>query len=331
MKILLLAVNDKEYIAKTHQAFFEGLLGSYDCRPYGLNHPGYDPDLRDLRTIASRVFPDGKPDIIFIQNAHSSKVSEMCLDYEGAGELGAIVVTLISDYWQMTDNYPREFLTWLDSAKVDFVMCYYPQLAEFYRGSGYEDRFIWIPPTFSPKLFNDWQMPKEYDVGLIGTGVTEFDGFYPERWAIHNQLLGQSTFRYLTKPHAGWGYHAVDHPQVGRGFSRHIGSCKMFVATGGKYNLPLARYFETMASGSLLLAIEPVGAEQLHLKDGINYAKITPETVVDVANYYLNHPNKLEEVAESGYQYAMSMHSGHQRAIEFYNKMREAIRRRRLS
>jgi spore maturation protein CgeB len=96
----------------------------------------------------------------------------------------------------------------------------------------------------------------------------------------------------------------------------------MFVTTGGKYRNAHAKYVEVLASRSLLLADEPIGAERLGLEDGINYVRISEADVLDKVAYYLAHPDEAERIAAAGYATAFRLHECRQRAGDFYEAMR---------
>jgi hypothetical protein len=162
-------------------------------------------------------------------------------------------------------------------------------------------------------------MPKEFDVGFIGSGVLVADAFYPEREAMHRSMLQQPTWRYFTRAHPGYNnVYSAEDLRVGRGFSRDINRCRGFLASGGRPQLPLARYFETLASGALVFGAEPHGATELGLVDGETYVSVTPATLQEKLAYYLSRPDEEERVRRNGYRLAMERHSCFQRAIDFF-------------
>jgi hypothetical protein len=145
---------------------------------------------------------------------------------------------------------------------------------------------------------------------------------YPERFAIHQKLLGRRDLRYLWARHPGWRDRRR-HPLIGEGFSRAINSCRIFVTTSGIFRNAHAKYVEILASRSLLLADEPIGAERLGLEDGVNYVRISADDVLDKIDYYLAHPAEAELIAEAGYATAFRLHHCYRRAQEFYDAMTE--------
>jgi spore maturation protein CgeB len=112
---------------------------------------------------------------------------------------------------------------------------------------------------------------------------------------------------------------------VGKGFSRAINSCRIFITTGGILHTAHAKYVEILASKSLLMADEPIGAERLGLKDGYNYVKISADDVMDKIDYYLGRPDEAQAIAERGYFTALQRHSCYVRAVEFYEAIRNHL------
>ena len=324
MKILIVGDQVEGYIAQTHAAFQTGLKAMFDTRFYGKGHPGYDPLLRTFPEIIRHVFPSEQPDVLVAYCSHAQKLEDLSFEYGDIEHVRCKVITPVSDYWNMTDHYFAELPQWMSQRNVATVASLYPQLPALYADHPGWELFQTVYPTFDPASFNDWGLEKLYDVGFIGSGVDVYDPFYPERFAIHRTLSGQSRFTYLNKSHPGWGYYDAGHPQVGRGFSRHINACRFFVATGGRLNLALARYFETMASGTVLLAVEPEGAEELHLRDGVNYVKITPEDILDKLAFYSVRPRQCALIREAAYQTAMQHHSCYARALDFYRVVKNS-------
>ena len=326
MKLVVVGHHGGNYLAKTHEAFRRGLQQVLNATLYGEGYPGYTPAWDSFPRILEGLATDGPAEVVLTHVRHAHRLEDMTFLYPGLDEIECLKVVPISDFWNMTDRFQAEFPVWLEAHDL-VALSYYPQLPQLYQGTPWQERFRTVLPTFDPACFNDWGLPKIWDVGHIGSGVLDGDPFYPERQAIREQLLRHPELSCLWRPHPGWGDHPPDHPQVGRGFSRLINQCRFFICTGGRYNLPLARYFEVMASGTVLLAIEPEGGADLHLEDGVNYVRITPEDVLDKLDYYRARPERCAEIAAAGYRTAMRYHSCQARALDFHDVITSLQRR----
>lgn len=328
MRILMTGDRDTGYLEKCHEHFRLGLARLFDTRMFGKGYPGYRPELRTYQEIVDHLFPDARPDI-FIVDCHITP-GGVHFPFEGLAELDIPKAILVGDYWNITDHYPDSFLDLLERYDIEMVMCYLLRPLEIYGGSRLADRFVHLPPCFDPEMFRDWGLPKRADVGFLGTGVTELDGNYPERNAIHRQLLRVPGLRYFWAPHPGWHGHGQDHPIVGNGFSQSINACRCFVTSAGRYGHANPKMVQIIASHSLLIAEHAHGVERLKLENGVSYVRVSKEDIVGKLAYYLGRPERLEEIAHEGHRVALRYHTCYVRAVEFFEEAQRILQRRRL-
>lgn len=317
MRILFEGTCRANYLAKLHEAFRTGLRRMFDARMFGKGYDCYDSTLRTYQEIIDYMFPEAPPDLLIVEA--NEVVGAKRFRFDGLSEVRIPKVTWMADYWDVNRD---EFLDSLEHAEIGMVMSYFLQPLEMYAHTSAAHKFVYLPPSFDPATFNDWQMEKQYDVGFLAAGTADYTAVYPERYAIHQKLLNKPSIRYLWAQHPGWKEHPSTHPLVGVGFSKHINSCHLFVTTGGPHRNANPKYIEILASKSVLLADEPKGAHQLHLEDGVNYVKISESDILDKVDYYLMHPGLCKEVAEAGYRTAMQYHTCYTRAYEFYKAAR---------
>ena len=322
MRILIESKSYKDYLAKCHEAFRTGLRAMFDTRCFGEGYPGYwpfGPFVKTYEQIMHQVFPDVPPDIVIADSYYPQDLRGF--KYTGIADIDVPTALVLGDYWDVAEHYHDGFVRYVQESGITHILSYFPQPLDIWAGTPIADRFTYLPPCFDPQIFNDWQIPKTYDVGFLASGTTTYSDFYPERFAIHQKLLKKDGIRYLWAPHPGWERHKKDHPLVGRNFSKAINSCKIFVTTGGKYRNAQPKIFEALASKTLLMSDRPIGADRIGLRDGVNYAKISEDDILDKIDYYLAHPDLCAEIAETGYNLALRRHSCYVRAIEFYEQV----------
>jgi spore maturation protein CgeB len=266
-----------------------------------------------------RVFPDAPPDIIIA--AHGYPYNLHGFKYSGIADVHVPKAIILSDYWDLAENHFEGFVTFVQESEINFILSYFLQPLEIWGATPIADRFIYLPPSFDPQMFNDWQMDKSYDVGFLAAGTTEYSPFYPERFKIHQKLLKNTRIKYLAAKHPGWGRHKDKTPLVGRNFSKAINSCKIFITTGGKYRNAQQKIFEALASRTLLMMDEAIGLDRLSLEENVHFVKISEDDVLDKIDYYLSHSALCDSIAEAGYRLALRRHSCYVRAIEFYEQV----------
>ncbi len=311
----IIANCEEYYLAKCHEAFRTGLRNLFGARCFGPGYPEFRDDLHDYPSIIRQMYPESHPNIVMID--YGLEDGKIVFPYKEAKKINAITVILLADFWNLTDANRSRFIDSVIENNVDIIMSYFPHPLSLYKGTPIHNRIIYLPPCFDPAIFNLWNMPKQYDVGFLAAGTTDYSQFYSERFSIHNRLLRQKGIKYLWAEHPGWERKDYFHPLVGKGFSQLINSCKLFITTGGKYKHPNPKYVEIMASGAALMAEEPFDMDALHLKDGENYIKITEDDVIEKIGFYLARPELTEKIAAAGYKTAMRFHSCFARAVDF--------------
>jgi hypothetical protein len=334
MRVLFAGTSRKDHIAKCYEAIRDGLhvqmpYGGFVR--YGHGYPGFDSSVADFPSIIEKVCPDA--DLLMIRcEEWLFPKKDYVFEFPGLRHVKIPIVYIMGDFWNMMaeGESNNRFLDWVDEFGISLVLSYFSRPLDIMAGTRYEDKFVYSPPSFDPSIFFDRRLKKQYDVGFLSNGIVVShdtpvipDKRYPERPAIHQRLLEMENISYLhTKRHPGFQNHPKDAEYVGVGFSKKINSCRMFIATGscGAAN---AKYVETPASGTLLLATEAAGVDELGLVNGETYVEISENNVTEVVNHYLTHPDEAQRIAHNGYRLAVQRHNCHTRAQEVIMELRE--------
>ena len=313
MRILIASASYELYLAKCHEALRTGLRRLFDTKCFGKGYPGYRPFLRSYDQIVRRTFGE-VPDVLLADSYYPQ--DKTGFRYSGFSSLDCLKGFVLGDYWDVTErSEPRGFVDFVVGTRADFILSYFPQPVDFFAGSAIADRFIHCPPCFDPAIFNDWEQPKVHDVGFLASGTVDYSDWYPERHAIHKLLLQRRDLKYLWAPHPGWQIHKKQRALVGSNFSKAINSCKIFITTGGRLRNAQPKIFEALASRTLLMVDDVVGAEALGLEDSVNCVKISRSDIMDKIDHYIRHADERESIAEAGYLHAMRHHSCYARAL----------------
>lgn len=200
-----------------------------------------------------------------------------------------------------------------------------------------EVKYALWPPSIEPTYFKPVdESEKKHDVTMIAT----VGGFYPLRQRIEKELPT------LAKEH-GWAAllrrppnmnnvpyrlqidQVLKNPDLrkkwilGEDYARALAESKIFIFGSSVFNYALAKYFEAMGSGALVMADRPFHADDLHFKDGWNYVEITPDNWKDRLEYHLEDDQLRETIARRGYETAIKYHSNQVRAAELIKVMKE--------
>jgi len=176
----------------------------------------------------------------------------------------------------------------------------------------FANRMRWLPHYANTHVFKDYKLPKDINFLLMGCTVRKY---YPVR---HKMLA-------VMKKHQGFVYH--EHPGykdiqsekaiVSLEYAKEINRSKMFLSCDSVFHYPLRKYYEVLASKTLLLASSSQELKDLGFIPSIHYASVTEEDFEEAAIYYLEHEEERTRIAEEGYRFIHQKHSLEVRASEF--------------
>ena len=186
----------------------------------------------------------------------------------------------------------------------------------------------WLPLSIDGNRFRNLHVPKLADVCLLGNLNPTV---YPFRLRAINYLMNEGNFRVIVKPHYGEDYvRAINHSRI-------------FLTCSGIWKFPVMKFFESMACGTLLLADDPLDAEDLGFRAGENYVSADgawtpsvdcPKYPVDdtewsfdknalnrILTFYTTHVEEAKAVAEQGEKLVRKRHTDEVRAKELYDTL----------
>lgn len=314
MKILVCMKNDQDYIAKCYEAFKQGMKNTLGATLYGQGYDGFDDNARTYRDIFDVV--GFSPDVLFVR--YDQNRPNRCIELHrkmGLAEVDCLKVMWIGDWWTLPD---KEFRFWAKENGIGLIASFFPQGAQAYSDLC---RTACLPPCFDSRIFRDWKLPKEWDVGFLGAGVDSPSAHYPDRAKMHKKLL-YSGLKYFWRPHPGWG-NPKGHPLVGENFSKAINRCRLFVNACGVTKHANSKYIEIPASGSVMLANRPVGIKRLHLENGVNFVEVSADSLIERAKRMLDDQDAMDRVRDRAVEDSLKHHTGDVRAAELRDIIRD--------
>ncbi|MBI4829312.1 MAG: glycosyltransferase [Nitrospinae bacterium] len=192
-------------------------------------------------------------------------------------------------YFIDTHLHLQKHLAMAEAFDVVFLAqrAYIPEFAK--RGM---KRVHWLPLACDPDIHGKRDMPKEHDIGFVGslTGARRVD--------LLMKLAEHVDVRY------------------GRLFLRDMADffCRSRIVFNNAIKNDLnMRVFEALCSGSLLLTDAADGLTDF-FEDRTHLVIYTDDTIADLAAYYLDHPDELAAIAEAGRAEALARHTYAHRA-----------------
>jgi hypothetical protein len=98
---------------------------------------------------------------------------------------------------------------------------------------------------------------------------------------------------------------------------------KMMVFEGGVFNYPVAKYFEAMSCGCLVLAPVPRDAAALGFVDGETMVAVDPSNVMDRIRYYASHEAERMAIVERAAKLMRARYTSVRQADIFVQKLKE--------
>lgn len=201
----------------------------------------------------------------------------------------------------------------------------------------FEDRLHWWPWAVDPEVFKDWNLEREYDyllMGLVyadhmpGRGVRNNTrkGEYPFREEVLKAMLDTPGFQFHQHPG-----HLNKNPYfANERYAQELSRAKIFFTCGSSIagGLPVLKFFEAPACRTLLLAEPNQDIDELGFQDGVNYVACDRTNFKEKAQYYLEHEEERNAIAEAGYRFIHQHHTNQVRAKQFVDAVQALIAKR---
>lgn len=251
-----------------------------------------------------------KPDIVFINEFGESNSPQIT----GLDSLTIPYVLLMYDLHYQVEIRNKA----LAKLQPQLILTLYrDQFYNFY--PNFLDKVHWFPHQVDINLFKDYELPKEIDYLLMGDVDKRV---YPLRNLILYTMQHNPGFVY--HPHPGWRVFTDKEKSklfVGENYAREINRAKIFFTCDSIYHYPLLKYFEVLASKTLLLAPAPNELIDLGFIPGKHFVAINEDDFEAKASYYLSQEAERLQIAEQGYEMVRTLHSTEKRANDLVNAL----------
>ncbi|MFY0543709.1 glycosyltransferase [Brevibacillus sp. H7] len=206
--------------------------------------------------------------------------------------------------------------------KVQYIFSIYRD--PFYRWyPAFKQKMKWLPHHVNPKLYRDYGLKKEIDFLLMGAVNQQM---YPLRCKILKTMKKKPTFVY--HPHPGYRdyeEHEKNRYFIGEKYAREINRAKMFFTCDLSYKYPVKKYYEVLASNTLLLAPASQELKDLGFIPGVHFVAINEHDFEQKAEYYLRHEEERRNIAEQGYRMVHEKHTTAIRARQLVEMIQDLL------
>ncbi|KIY20624.1 glycosyltransferase [Mesobacillus subterraneus] len=226
--------------------------------------------------------------------------------------VGAIVHDIKYKLKHRKNFYEKENIRYLFTHYRNASYNYLPEFRE---------RFIWTPHHVPTDIFYDYQLEKEIDFLMIGA---IFPKLYPERVKMLEIMQREKGFVYFGHP----GYKDLSGKEavlIGEAYAKQLNKAKIFLTCDSVEHFPLMKYFEALASNTLLLASASDELTELGFVDGETFVSVTSDNVREKALYFLENEQERRAIAQAGFKMVNSRHTTEKRAKELLKKIEEIV------
>ena len=305
MRLLVLSPNYSKRVNWGHQHIRDALLARVENSvQYGeaceFRGKTYIPDIcEEVKEVI------GYPDTILMENWNNMS------KYSGGAASNCFKAFMLCDYYPDSRGNFAKYNTLLNRHSIDLAICPTPDVMKYVReqkkvGSlSKKLKTILITQGVETNIFMQRDLPKEYDVMAV-FGLVSY--VYPNRPNVQ-ALIRSMDIKSLV----GDWKSGIKHYE----YARAINKSKIFVNCNGINNQVLMKYFEVMASGTLLLTNKPKDYQSFGLVPGKHF--VVWSTLSDLQEkiyYFLENDGVREDIAEQGMEFVRYNFSADDIAIQ---------------
>ncbi len=220
--------------------------------------------------------------------------------------------------WHYKVSTPQGHIDMLN--RVGYKAIFMRYVSDVYREKLLPNAY-WVPWSVSPDRHYRRQHAM-YDAASMGNPSP---AFYPLRKLMMEEMA-RIEDRYRTLWRTAPVGKTFERPKDDE-YDRILGSTKIHIFDCSVYGYPLQKFFESMASGCLVMSTKPMGAESLGFLDGRTYIEVNEDNWKNNLHYYLMHQGEAKKIADRGMKMVRKYHTHGVRAEQFVRYLQDVIER----
>jgi len=311
MNILYLYPNKIGKRNWSYQLFRNEIARHYNVTFYGKGHKLYDKNLNYIPDIIEK-YCEKRPDIIMTSGNDSKNL------FRGLGDVKDILkVHFLGDYNDASrpelDIYKNNIANqnaFIKASGFDVIFTYSYRALNLLRENKMCDVNDCLPFSVQTRVYQDYDIEKTNDVMAVYQILPRL---YPKRHLIHGML---EKMKIKTKTDF------VKHNEM----IKWINKSKINITSNNYYRSLSARYTETLACGTLLLADRPDDLAKLGFVNGKHLVIYTTlKHLKSKIKYYLRNEKEREKIAQAGEDFVRENHSCEKRVQEMMKVIKTAL------
>lgn len=217
-------------------------------------------------------------------------------------------------------------LKWINSKEIDLLLFSYRSVRRVNNNSYWDNvksEKAFLPWSYEPSLYYPSEK-YEYDISFLGrTGSST----YPLRTNISQRLpslckeMGWKLFTRGKPPDITSIKLWDPHPKyvAGKSYAHALRSGRVTIFGSSIFRYPTKKWFQSLGSGTCVLADAPLNSDRLGLKDGENYIEINKENWEEKLKWILGNEDERLRIAKNGLSLAREKHTHEVRVKELLN------------
>jgi len=304
MRILMLTPDQSLKYNWGHHLFRQEVARQADVVFYGLRYPLYEKSGNDY--VPEIVEEFGPFDVIFVEGPRYAGFFMGMEDVKGV-----IKTAILVDYNQTRrlHQYHR-FIEKMDLSRVFFPIRASQRkfLGQVRRKAVRNIQGDYLPFSVDTNIYRRLGVEKTFDVMAVFSVI---QWAYPYRKKIQ-ELVTEMPVKALVS--GGIPGSRIVHEK----YVECINRSKIFISESSIAKIVTMKYYECLACGTFLLTDRPEGMEALGFVDGEHLVLYDGlDDLRGKIEYYLEHEQEREEIAERGMDLVRNRHSGKIRAKQF--------------
>ncbi len=290
MNILFLCNNDyyNRKMSRVRFHYIDSLLSNkINVKYWGINWNGYNNELTLQDNLNS------------INVCFDFIICYKPLEHKGVKDVNIPKIIIYNEMepWERTLNE-------LQQSNCSIAICHHVNEMRKFKYICPQVRYFYIPHCSDQRFFKDYNLPKIYDVAVIGRLSSDA---YPLRTRLSLIVPSLSSkWKTIIHTHPGYDIDKAYDDHVTIEYAKFLNQCKIVAFCSGKDRTRFSKYTEACACGAMVVSDLPDDDNIDEMKKfmAVIESSMTDKEILNKIKYYLEHDNERMTLINYGKEYA---------------------------